>query len=684
MATVSPCYLCDRPTQVTEPQGPIICKDCGEEHPFLTSGLRADANQEYTPETAQVLGEGVGWYSISGFDPFVNDSENTPQKTWASSSITEAPEPEVVLESLESQIREFGVEKTLTYLLAHSIIGEHTADLGYTSRDDTGLTAQLFRFAVGFVTGIDGTDRSTSLVSGGIELADEFPTQYRDIVQTLRQVMVAFGSEKYLQTEVGVDVDEEDQELLKVARAVQNRELIVSRPSFYGQYLEAMDRQYPPFQQEFFRHLDIDITSSVHWARAVVNKLEDRHKQLVLQIIKYRNSCLRMLGGYKRSYEQDSAKTAAEYVETEEYNNLRRTAISNWNVVVETIRENFWVQSDELQKMADAPSSLYFRQFREMLTTKVGETSLESPFEHNPLDESPILKIDEHYFLPRLPRLTYALSQCFYYKLLEKEKEFDRDFGNAWGNVIENWTVIRLSQILSEKQFAHSVEYVTSDGKEGEIDVLARVGDTVLVIEVKAKRLSVQARAGALQQIKKDTKDKGIGKAISQVNDAIEALKRVEDCTQIHQRVPFDLNPEEIERYEPMVVTATHYDQLATRNFPILFEEYSGNKLPYVCSVYDLDAMAEVLDDSELMDYVKIRRGELRKRRALAAGDELDFLEAYKANRLAHSALPLPSLEESEKANVKITRNISNLDAGVRRKVAEKYGLMVRYPTDEY
>ncbi|WP_123620907.1 hypothetical protein [Halorubrum sp. CSM-61] len=144
------------------------------------------------------------------------------------------------------------------------------------------------------------------------------------------------------------------------------------------------------------------------------------------------------------------------------------------------------------------------------------------------------------------------------------------------------------------------------------------------------------------------------------------------------------MDPNGIENYEPVIITATHYDQLATREFPKLLTGYSDNELPYVCSVYDLESIVEVLSAERLVDYINARRTEIVKGRAHGAGDEVDFLEAYLAGVLRTSSLPIPSTEESEQAGVSIIRRITNLDSGAGEILAEKYGVQVKFDPTAY
>lgn len=583
------CYLCLNETTV-ERYNVDLCHECMDSYPYLTNGLIAETETYWRDNVVPTLGDGIGWYSILGFQSIPDDIGDSDGQSGMMS-------PQELMNSLKSQIHSLGVERTLTYLRLHSILGEHLVDLPYTSRDEAGLTSQLIRFGIGVTMSVnfDGILNLSHL--GEIPMVTRFPKQYREFVRLLRKTIEVFGSDEYLRTETEIEPHQENRYRLEVARAVQNRDLIVSRMAFHGQYLQAMERQYTPFQTELFRLYGIDIVDSVHWSKNIVDYLESVLPNILQRAIEYRNSCLRVLGGYYRAKEVEGrVETPEEYALTDEYSQLREREMINLNDVLAEIRTSYWVDELDLGELAGAEFNGLFGNFLESIRAKAGNPNLTSPYDHNPVDETPLVKVGRYTFLPPLPRLCYALSQRFYYLLIDKNEQLSFDFGNTWGDIIEIWALNRFNQIFSQSQIAHSIKYTTPEN-HGEIDILIRFGNHVLVCEVKSKRLSLESRTGSLEQISSDTLDpsSGIGEALVQVSQAINALKDDELEVEIEGDVPFSLDPSGIRKFEPIIITATHYDQLATRELPKIFEDIPDAALPYVCSVYDLDAFAEVL-----------------------------------------------------------------------------------------
>lgn len=667
------CYLCHNPTTVDD-HSIDLCQECIDTYPYLTHGLIAETEPYWRDDVVPILGDGIGWYSILGFNERIDNSG-------ASEAPTETTSPQELVTSIKSVISSFGVERTLTYLRLHSVLGEHLVDLEYTSRDEAGLTAQLSRFGIGLTMSV--TPMSTPDFSHPSEMptVTQFPSTYRDFIRLLRKIIEVFGSDEFLRTETEIKPDQEELNRIQVARAVQNRELIVSRLAFHRQYLQAMERQYTPFQIELFRLFGIDIIDSLQWSKRIVSKLESILPTMLQRAIEYRNSCLRVLGGYYLAKEVEGwVDGPMEYTSTNEYHRLHEREMVNFNDVLSEIRTSYWLDEVSLRELAGVESVGLFRNFLRCIRSKAGTQSFSSPYDHNPLDETPLVKVGRYTFLPPLPRLCYALSQRFYYLLIDKQEELGVDFGNTWGEVIEIWALNRLHKIFPHTQVAHSVKYTTPDD-QGEIDILIKFGNRVLVCEVKSKRLSLESRTGSLERISSDTLDSssGIGEALDQVTQAISALRNDEHEVDFEGNIPFSVNSSEVEKYEPVIITATHYDQLATRELPKILEEVPDSKLPYVCSVYDLDAFAVVLTAAEFVDYIDARRNEYAERQAFASGDELDFIDAYRAGVLRESTLPIPSRDEANSKGIEIIRRITPIDTGVHREVAEKYGRVTTF-----
>jgi len=140
------CYLCETPTQNGESSA-NLCENCIAEYPYLAHGIIAETDTAWTEKVTPKLGDGIGWYSIVGFD-------------YTNENLSDGADPQDAVNLLKNKIESFGVERTLTYLRIQAIVGEFIQDLQYTSRDQAGLTAQLNRFGFGLVMSIEDDNDS--------------------------------------------------------------------------------------------------------------------------------------------------------------------------------------------------------------------------------------------------------------------------------------------------------------------------------------------------------------------------------------------------------------------------------------------------------------------------------------------------------------------------------------------
>ncbi len=128
----------------------------------------------------------------------------------------------------------------------------------------------------------------------------------------------------------------------------------------------------------------------------------------------------------------------------------------------------------------------------------------------------------------------------------------------------------------------------------GEIDVLVVFGDQALVIQTKAKRLTLEARRGNDQVLKDDFK-KAIQDACDQAMDCSVALLEP-GCSLVGADGAGIVLNTKITRVFPICLVADHYPALnfQARQF-LKFETAAGVASPLTSDVFALDVMTEML-----------------------------------------------------------------------------------------
>jgi hypothetical protein len=141
----------------------------------------------------------------------------------------------------------------------------------------------------------------------------------------------------------------------------------------------------------------------------------------------------------------------------------------------------------------------------------------------------------------------------------------------------------------------------------GEIDVLAVFGDQAIVIQAKAKRLTLEARKGNDQVLKDDFK-KAIQDACDQAMDCSAALLEP-GCRLVGDDGADIVLKTKITRVFPICLVADHYPALnfQARQF-LKFEARAGVTAPLTSDVFALDVMTEMLSSPlRFLSYLILR-----------------------------------------------------------------------------
>jgi hypothetical protein len=167
--------------------------------------------------------------------------------------------------------------------------------------------------------------------------------------------------------------------------------------------------------------------------------------------------------------------------------------------------------------------------------------------------------------------------------------------------------------------------------RAGEIDVLVIFGDRAVVLQAKAKRLTLEARKGNDLQIKDDFK-----KAIQDAYDqALACSKLIFDgkCKLIDSG-GYEITPAiPITQIFPVCVVADHYPALAfqARQF-LRYETTDRIAAPLVTDVFALDAITEMLETPlRVLSYLDLRS---RHGEKIMAMHELTLLSTHLKHNL--------------------------------------------------
>lgn len=379
------------------------------------------------------------------------------------------------------------------------------------------------------------------------------------------------------------------------------RELTTLRHTDGYQMLEKAYRAYKPWEEEMETLLGFSIEDAVYYTREIIDEITVSHEGKGREVAQWTTSLL------------DFSQEAIDIAD-----------------------ESIWVPKSTLVNWCDDTDR--FHNLLERLSNTPGtDIEFTTPADINPLEIAPFVRHGSEYMLP-LPRtLFYSLANTFYYDLLDSPNT--GRFHLIFGDWLEEWTYDCLSKIYPGSEIIRNYTY-EYEGEQVEGDLLILYDHGAVVIECKGKKLRAETRKGSfggIDALKEDV-ERGIGKAYHQADRLISGVRSGQVCqikTEGGSSIALEKgNFEEAHRW---IVLGESYGSIATRDFAKILDI---TPVPYVCDIYDLQVMVEVLDDfKKLLHYtsqrtkqtdVQLRRPSGRYTNSrIFSPDEIDYLGVY-------------------------------------------------------
>jgi hypothetical protein len=175
------------------------------------------------------------------------------------------------------------------------------------------------------------------------------------------------------------------------------------------------------------------------------------------------------------------------------------------------------------------------------------------------------------------------------------------------GAFTEQFSQRRLAAVFGKENVHTNVNLYEGKRIVAEADVLVIFGDRIIIVQAKAKKLTLAARKGNDGQIKADFAA-AIQKAYDQGAECATAIlsgkRRLED-----DRGQAVVLPEKVKEIYPFCVVSDHYPALAFQTSQYL--KYSADEIvrpPLVMDVFLLDVLAEMLDTPlRFLSYIRMR-----------------------------------------------------------------------------
>lgn len=619
------------------------------------------------------------WYNISGLHPLSHLTRSTPKRT-----------TKQLIAELRQYVNSIGAKKALTYIAVSRLLSKLEFSL---NSNEVGIPPKMMEFSIALIGSLpEVNSNSTTSTKSHKQRADEIkslpdsalsggyrsrqhrtygPEMFR-IYDTLEKLYSKF-SDEYV--EYG-DAPFQDDESLSMA--AQNSELTFGQYAYPEQYIETMERIYAPYQVDFLNNRGLDMIKGVKWASQLIEYAQAKVGSLLRSARFYQADCLRLIGGIHEAIEDGTQ--LIDYLESPLHIALHRAELESWANLISEAEKRLWLSEETAISKLDSYNQRRIKNFLERISVKSGEYKIESPFGFNQLEATPLLEVDGEFLLTYPQMHARALSKTFFYDLQEmnESRQLVLNF-NMRGDLLEHWVHDRVLQSFVDGGQVHrSVKWEKSNE---EIDIVAKLGSTAVIIEVKSKFLTNSARKGAVEDIKDDL-DKGILGAVNQLDRKISLLKQGKlNFSETDSSI--DFNNDTIEEYIPIVVMGADYDRIATMDYASQIDKQTI--IPYVISIYDLDILSRFLNTEHFVKYTRERR-KIAADGQIHSVDELDYLGFYsKTGPDMYENLPGGRLlgEIAEDSDYHFTAGIEGADKQIRPLIDE-YGQnhSVRWLTD--
>lgn len=247
------------------------------------------------------------------------------------------------------------------------------------------------------------------------------------------------------------------------------------------------------------------------------------------------------------------------------------------------------------------------KEFLDMFSCVAGDQleSFNEPGDENIYTYKPIIKFsDKIYFLPNKMFLAAAIYKSPLY-WMRQDADYADTANKHIGDIAEDITYDYFVKIFGKKNVYKHIDIYKSKNRLTDIDVMAVLGNTVVIAQNKSKKMTLSALAGDAEAIRTDFKKAVIDpyKQGIKVRDTIlgnESYKLIDDKG---QQITL---PQGIEHAYILCVSNEPYPAVMTQMRTFLT---NVDQLPPMqISLFDLDLMAEYLQDPyEFVFYIKQR-----------------------------------------------------------------------------
>jgi len=414
------------------------------------------------------------------------------------------------------------------------------------------------------------------------------------------------------------------------------------------QYLEYLDRKYK-YDKDWLlenKNFDIEIVSNLtKEIKAILQKKSTKLTQLDIkdtfpEIAEKASKKLRK----QHSQEEIEEITKQQYTIATfyQYRNLfpntydiEKVEKHDWEIFYNNLLNLFVIQEVDFSNKDNIRG--FFENFS-FIPSAVINKGYNGPGYFNILNTKPLININNgKYFIPINYLVAEAVYETPFYWMYE-DKTYLNKASKHRGDVGEEIAYDFLSKIFGIENTYKSVLVTTKKGQpETDIDVLCTLGNKALCVQIKSKKLTINAKRGDAAQLSKDFQgaiQDAYDQGLVSRSSIMESRAKFTDSDGNEIRLNHNINEVYI-----MVITTENYPGLV-HQVRTLLSKQENDPFPLTLSIFDLELLCHYLTDP--YDFLYYIRQRIDLMEYFMADDELGFLgyhlnsKLWKDERYAH------------------------------------------------
>ena len=274
---------------------------------------------------------------------------------------------------------------------------------------------------------------------------------------------------------------------------------------------------------------------------------------------------------------------------------------------------------------------------------------IKNHMDFNHLYKTPIININNVFVIPLFPTFCQAISETFYYDVIEKDPEYLPEFEKKKGEVSEGRSFRYFSHAIPPDFIFPNLKFQDRKGEHEIADLIILLDDVLLIVQNKSKLLTEAAQKGNVEAIKTDLEN-SIVKTYDQCVKAKRNLLAGKLASLSNNRwkdVPLEFS--NIHKIYFIITLEDRFPILLLKDLESFASvDFEKEGYPFIVNLYDLAMItSELSTPLEFIQYLE-KRIELNSKGIIGIFDELDLLGYYLSNE---RDFKLPLLEDGQTPN---------------------------------